>query len=156
MPTSSRSSAPARATTRAAGDRLCRALGREDLLGREHLATNAGRVEHRQEVVEELAPVLADEGVGYWEEVLTGAGVPCGAVATLAEALRSDVTAARGMVTSCPGSELETLGIPVRLSTTPGSIGRPPPGLGEHTDEVLRELGHTSEEIDSWRAAGVI
>jgi len=135
---------------------FCEAIGRPDLCEHPDYATNSDRVAHRRDLEGELQPLFQERPVAYWEETLGAAGVPCGRVRALHEVLDAERTSDRDMVVSMEDGGIDTLGVPVKLSASPGAVRNRPPKLGEHTDEVLRELGHGDEQIAAWRAAGVI
>ena len=136
--------------------RFCEAIGRPDLADDPDFATNADRVGHRERLEGELEPVFLEHAVAYWEEQLGTAGIPCGRVRALHEVLDRERAADRDMVVSLGGGELEALGVPVKLSASAGRVRSCPPRLGEHTEAVLSALGHTEEEMERWRAAGVV
>ena len=122
-------------------------------------ARNRDRVEHRELIDGLIQRELATRTRADWISALSEAGIPAGPINSVAESLRSEQTVVRDMVTTVRHPEidqLELLGIPFRFAATPASIRRPPPLLGEHTDEVLVELGVTSAEIAGLRADGVI
>jgi crotonobetainyl-CoA:carnitine CoA-transferase CaiB-like acyl-CoA transferase len=124
--------------------RLCAAVGREELAEDPRFATNAARMEHRPELVAELESALAARGTGEWVETLLEAGVPAGAIHDYREVFEDPHTLAREMVVEVDHpveGRVKALGIPVKLSATPGSVRRAAPLLGEHTGEVLREAG---------------
>ena len=135
-------------------ERFCAALGAEHLRADESFARNADRVAHRERLEEELAPLFLRHPVAYWEERLGAAGVPCGRVRALNEVIDRERGTDREMVVDVDG--LAFLGIPIKLSSSPGRVRGRPPRLGEHTATVLAELGHTEEEVAAWREAGVI
>jgi crotonobetainyl-CoA:carnitine CoA-transferase CaiB-like acyl-CoA transferase len=90
---------------------------------------------------------------------LGGAGVPAGAVRDVGEVLTDEQLLARCMVESVMHpvtGVVQVLGVPVKLSGTPGAIHRPPPRLGEHTGSVLEELGLSPTRVEELRQAGVI
>lgn len=134
--------------------RFCDAIGARHLVDDERFSSNAERVAHRDELAAALEGVLRARPVAYWEEKLGAASVPCGRVRALDRVLEAERDEARGMVVSVDG--LEVLGVPIKLSASPGAVHRRAPGLGEHTEAVLLELGHTEDEVAAWRAAGVI
>jgi crotonobetainyl-CoA:carnitine CoA-transferase CaiB-like acyl-CoA transferase len=126
----------------------------------ERFRTNRQRVTQ----YDELKPIL-DEVLGRgtrqsWIDRLQAAGVPCGSVRDLAEVFADPQLSARDMVASVEHAaigSMRLLGIPVKLSDTPGSIRTAPPTLGQHTAAVLRtELGMTDADIDALRAQGAI
>lgn len=135
-------------------ERFCAVVGVEHLLGHESFARNSDRVGNREQLEEELMPVFLKHPVAYWEEQLGAAGVPCGRVRALNEVIEGERNNDREMVVKVDG--LEVLGVPIKLSHSPARVRRGPPQLGEHTEAVLTELGHTDEEIAAWRDAGVI
>ena len=135
-------------------ERFCTVLGVQHLLGNERFTRNPDRVANREQLEKELTPVFLGHPVAYWEEQLSAAGVPCGRVRALNEAIESERRTGRDMVVEIDG--LEFLGVPIKLSRSPAQVKGRPPQLGEHTEAVLTSLGHTVEEIAEWRDAGVI
>jgi len=123
-------------------------------------ATNPERVANREALDAAIAERLAHHTAEFWLEALTAAGIPCGRINSVEQALNDPHTAAREMVRSVPhpsAGEVKMLGIPFRFSDTPASIRRAPPTLGQHTEEVLRdELELSDARIDALRTAGVI
>jgi formyl-CoA transferase len=115
-------------------------------------------MEHRPELVAELESALLERDTDEWVETLVEAGVPVGPIHDYREVVDDPHTRARDMVVELEHpaeGTIRTLGIPVKLSETPGRIRRPPPLLGEHTEEVLREAGVSPEEIAALRGTGV-
>jgi len=117
----------------------------------ERFATNQGRVTQYDELKPILAEVLRSDTRRRWITRLTAAGVPCGSVRDLQEVFTDQQLAAREMIASAEHATLgalKVLGLPIKLSATPGSIRIAPPTLGQHTDAVLKgELGFTAAEI---------
>jgi len=139
--------------------RLCQALQREDLLQDPRFGTQAERVHHRHTLI----PMLQAEALQYTTATLVAileeAGVPCAPVNTLDKVLRDPQTAAREMVREVPHPripDLQLLGLPIKLSDTPGDIRRPPPLMGQHTEEVLKDLGYSDADIRSLRERKVV
>jgi crotonobetainyl-CoA:carnitine CoA-transferase CaiB-like acyl-CoA transferase len=136
--------------TEALWRRLCEAVGRPELVDDPRFASNEERMAHRAELAAELETALAARGADEWIAVLSEAGVPCGPIHDYREVFADAHTQAREMearVTHPVEGEMRALGIPVKLSDTPGGIRRPAPLLGEHTAEVLREAGLDEAEI---------
>lgn len=125
----------------AANDRLFAklavALGRADWAGDARFATNAGRYEHREEILAEVARIVASRTKGEWIDILEAAGVPCAPVNTLPEMLAEPQTEAVGMLQPVPGMNLRLMGLPVMLDGKRPPVARRAPHLGEHTREVL-------------------
>ncbi|HLW46243.1 MAG TPA: CoA transferase [bacterium] len=138
--------------------RFCRAL---DLpyAADPRYATNAGRVAHRDELIPDLTRRFAAAPAASWLERLEPAGVPVGPVRGLAEVFQDPQVQALGLdaAVSHPAyGRLRTVGTPVAFSATPASLRLAPPLLGQHTDEVLAELGYSAGEIERLRGAGTV
>jgi crotonobetainyl-CoA:carnitine CoA-transferase CaiB-like acyl-CoA transferase len=138
---------------------LCRILGHEEWATDPRFARNEDRVRHRELLEALVGEQIATRSRADWIEAMSGAGIPNGPVSSVAEALSSPHAAARQMVTSIDHPTIGTflsLGLPMRLSENPTSIDRHPPLLGEHTDEVLMELGYDGDGIAALRAEGIV
>jgi crotonobetainyl-CoA:carnitine CoA-transferase CaiB-like acyl-CoA transferase len=138
--------------------RLCAALGREDLAGDDRYATNAGRVEHRDTLVPELEAAFASRTADEWVEALDAAGVPVGKVRSIPDALEAAAAAGRPAtirVDHPAAGPLDLVASPIWSDGEPPAA-TPPPLLGEHTAEVLAELGRTAAEIEALAERGVI
>jgi crotonobetainyl-CoA:carnitine CoA-transferase CaiB-like acyl-CoA transferase len=140
--------------------RLCEVAGRPALAREPRFATNAGRVEHRAEVIAALAPLLAARTTAEWIAALEEAGVPCGPINDLAQVFADPQVRHRGMRVEAPHPVAGTapmVASPIRLSATPVSHDVPPPTLGQHTREVLVELlGMDEAEVVALREKGII
>jgi crotonobetainyl-CoA:carnitine CoA-transferase CaiB-like acyl-CoA transferase len=123
-------------------------------------ATNPDRVTNRETLDTAIEAILRTRLAAQWLEKLTSAGIPCGKINSVAEALGSPHAKAREMVRTVEhptAGEVKMLGIPFRFSDTPASVRRAPPTLGQHTDEVLRDvLKLPDARIEELRAAKVI
>ena len=117
--------------------KLAVALGRDDWAKDPRFARNAGRYEHRAEILAEVARIVATRSKGEWIDILEAAGVPCAPVNTLREMLAEPQTEAVGMLQQVPGLELRLMGLPIMLDGARPPISRRAPQLGEHTREVL-------------------
>lgn len=139
--------------------RACQALDWGDLQEDPRFCTNDERVAHRH-----LLIGIIQERIGRMEireivEKLDAVGVPCGPIHTVDQVLNHPQVLAREMVLSVEHPvvrDLKMPGFPVKLSETPAQLKRHPPLLGEHTDEILRELGYHPEQINSLREQKVI
>jgi formyl-CoA transferase len=140
-------------------ERLCAALGRPDLLDDPRFAANIDRVRNRADLAAELGAVLSEKDTDEWVGLLLAAGVPAGPIRDYAQACADPHTRAREMVVEMAHpteGTVRALGIPVKLSETAGTIRRVPPGLGEHTDEILRSVGYTGADIAAMRTEGAV
>ncbi|HEV3060151.1 MAG TPA: CoA transferase [Vicinamibacterales bacterium] len=137
--------------------KFCAAAGL-DTGGR--FATNRERVTGYDDLRPLIAARLATETRQHWIDRLTAAGVPCGSVRDLRELFDDPHVLAREMLTSVIHptiGSLEVLGVPIKLSATPGAVRTPPPSLGQHTDAVLgHDLGFGRDAIARLREQGVI
>ena len=140
--------------------RFCQVAGRPDLAEDPRFVKNADRVRHRAVLVPLLEPVLKSRAKADWLPALEAAHVPCGAINSLDEVFADPQVQARGMVHRWQHplhADLPLVASPIKLSHTPVRTDRPPPLLGEHTDEVLAEvLGYDAARIAALRDQGAI
>jgi crotonobetainyl-CoA:carnitine CoA-transferase CaiB-like acyl-CoA transferase len=138
---------------------LCGALGRPDLPGDPRFAGGPARMKHREALIAELERTTAKEPRAHWLARLDAAGVPSGPINNYAEALADPHALARDMIVDLvhPGAgPIKALGVPVKLSDTPGAVDRPAPLLGQDNADVLTELGYSEAEQRSLKDSGVI
>jgi formyl-CoA transferase len=138
--------------------RLMRLMGREDLAADPQLADNAGRTRRAEELDGAIGAWTARRGLDEVLELLNGAEVPAGRIYSIADIARDAHYKAREMIQAVPVGAEEVLlpGIVPKLSATPGEIRWAGPKLGEHTVEVLLELGYDEEKQRTLRAKGII
>ena len=123
--------------------KFCEVAGRPDLASEPRFVKNADRVRHRAELVPMLETVMKTRAKADWLSALEAAKVPCGAINSLDEVFADPQVQARGMVTHWQHplrADLPLVSSPIKLEKTPVRTDRPPPMLGQHTDEVLGEL----------------
>jgi formyl-CoA transferase len=138
---------------------LCRVVERPDLLADPRFGDKGGRLRHRAELVAELEKTTAGEDRAHWLARLEREGIPSGPINSYPEALADPHTLARRMVVDLvhPGAgPVKALGVPVKLSETPGAVERPAPLLGEHSAALLAELGYSEAEQQALKSNGIV
>ncbi len=138
---------------------FCKALGIPELADSPDFATNPDRLANLPELVERIEERTKAETREHWLEILEEVGIPAGPINTVPEALADPQALAREMVVEVEHPTLGTLkalGPVVKLSDTPARVVSAAPDLGQHTDEVLSELGVGAREIVALRAEGVL
>ena len=139
--------------------RFCAAVERPELAEAPGFATNPERVKNLDRLVAILEPIFAQKTTAEWEERFRDCGALFAPVLTISQALAHPHTVAAGFVQSVEHPTLgpiPQLAPPIRMSRNPARIQGPPPLLGEHTHEVLGEIGFPAEQVRALEAAGVI
>jgi formyl-CoA transferase len=139
--------------------RLCEAISAKTLLQQSDYETSAGRSKHRDRLNAEIDGFLAKKTSNEWIETLNKAGVPCGPIYSIDAMFADPQVQHLGIATDVvkeAGKTFQVVGQPVSLSRTPSKIAAPPPELGQHTEEVLREFGFSAQEIAALRQSKVI
>jgi crotonobetainyl-CoA:carnitine CoA-transferase CaiB-like acyl-CoA transferase len=134
-------------------------VGLPELADDPRFASNPQRVANRVELIQRIEAALAARGSADWAEELSRVGIPAGAINSIDAALAHPQVQARDMVLSVEhptAGPLRMTGSPIKLSEYTASVRRPPPTLGQHTDEVLGELGYTVADIEAMRQEGVV
>ncbi len=134
--------------------RLAQMCGHPEWASDKRFATNGARVANRSEVVRLVAECIAERPAAEWFAKLDAAGIPGGPINRVAQALADVQAQHRTMVRTLGGVKL--VGSPVRIDDERADSDLPPPALGEHTDQVLAELGVEAEDRARLTAAGVI
>jgi len=138
---------------------FCEAIGRAELAADTRFATPHARMAHRDALVADIEKVTIGASRAHWLARLEAAGVPAGPIYTYAEALADSHALARDMIVDLdhPGAgAVKALGVPVKLSDTPGAVDRAAPLLGQDNAAVLTELGYSEAEQRTLREQAVI
>jgi len=139
---------------------FCIALRKWEWVDDIRFESNPKRVENRETLLPLIEEELVKKTCDEWMEILVEAAVPCGPVNDMEHLFADPQVKHRNMIAEVEHPTIGALrlgGIPIKYSETPGSIRRPPPLLGEHTDEVLSEvLDYSAEKREELRNAGVI
>ncbi len=140
---------------------LCRGLGRPEWAEEERYMTEQSRVENRLEIYEELKALIITKPTAHWQERLRAEGVPMAPVLTVPQAIEQEQVSHRDVLMRIPApdgveGELTVPGMGFMASEGTPAMQKPPPLLGQHTEEVLAEFGYGEEDIDALRDCGAI
>ena len=138
---------------------VCAVLGLPQLATDERYASNPQRVQHRDTLVSQLAAVFLQKSRDEWLKLLDAAGVPCGPINSVAEAFADPQIRHREMVlhlTDGKGQQIPQVACPIKMSDTPPQYQKPPPALGEHSTQLLQQLGYDAVAIVQLRAEGTV
>lgn len=140
--------------------KFCQVIGTEDLINDERFKTNPLRNENYDELRPLIAEAMTKKTTEEWLELLDKAGVPNGPINTVDKVLQDPQVLAREMVVEVEhpvAGKLKMPGVPIKLSDTPGSVRTPAPVLGQHTEEILKELlGYNDEQIQDLRDSNAL
>ena len=142
------------AANQANWERLCAAIGRDELVADPRFVEPRDRMNNVDELVSTLEGTFAQHTSDHWLEILEAAGVPAGPINDLAQVYDDPQVRAREMMVEIDhpvAGRVKNICIPIKLSETPGRFQRPAPTLGQHTDEVLRDLGCLPDQIEKLR-----
>jgi crotonobetainyl-CoA:carnitine CoA-transferase CaiB-like acyl-CoA transferase len=140
-------------------ERFCRALGGEVMIKNPDYTTGKARSANRKALNAEIDTYTEKKSSAEWIDIFNKAGVPCGPIYNIDQVFADEQVKHLGIAQSTPkkdGSPLNVVGQPMTLSRTPSKIVARPPGLGEHTDEVLTEFGFSAGEIAALRQAKAV
>lgn len=139
---------------------LCtKVLMQPDLIKDPRFLTMADRNANEPALKQIIEGITSKKTTDEWIKLLGQEGIPCGRVRRVGEVLESENTKAREMMVEVEDparGKMKLLGIPVKLSNTPGDIRLTPPLLGQHTEEVLKELGYSEEEVKELKSKGIV
>jgi crotonobetainyl-CoA:carnitine CoA-transferase CaiB-like acyl-CoA transferase len=139
---------------------LCHLIDQPELAQDERYATNPARVQHRAALIRCLEAIFTTRRAAEWVERLLQSGIPAGPINDIATIMNDPHIESRGLIQEMPltnGDHFRFVGSPLHLSQTPPTVRLPPPLLGQHTDEVLRDLlGMDDDGIAACRAEGII
>jgi crotonobetainyl-CoA:carnitine CoA-transferase CaiB-like acyl-CoA transferase len=139
---------------------FCPIMGIAEMMDDPRFATNAARVRHRDALIARLQEIFLTKTYEQWEDLLLQHGIPVGAINTIDQVVDHPQVKAREMIVESEhpvAGKIKMVGVPVKLSETPGKVREPAPLLGQHTDQVLHEyLGMDEAEIVALRHAGVV
>jgi len=139
--------------------KFCAVAGLKSIVDDPKFRTNANRVTHRASTLDHVQSAIATRTVGQWNAALTEVGIPCSPINTLAQLLEHPHTRANKTIMQydhVAAGRLNCVGHPVTFVGEERSVGLPPPMLGQHTDEVLKEMGLSPETIERLRREDVV
>jgi len=139
--------------------RMLTVIDAQHLADDPRFASNQERMAHRIELVNELEAVFITRPTDTWVQLLNAAGIPAGPLLDVVQMHEDPQARAREMVTEVEhplAGQVKTLGTPVKFHTTPGGVKRAAPMLGQHTQEVLAEVGYGEDAVQELIDAGVV
>jgi len=139
--------------------KFCIVVGLKMAIDDPKFATNAKRVENRKEITKIIGDIIATRDGEKWLKILTDAGIPCGPIYTIDKIFADPQVLHRQMLKELDhpkAGKIKIIGIPIKLSDTPGEVKIPPPLLSQHTQEILTELGYSSKDIKKLQKDEVI
>ncbi len=140
-------------------ERFARTVGLSELIDRPEYKENSNRVQHQQQLARDIEVVTSTQPRTHWLALLEEAGVPCGPIYNYAEVFADPHVQARELAQEMDhpvGGRIKVLGPAVKLSETPAQLARRSPLYGEHTVEILREIGYTEGDIQELSSTGAI
>jgi formyl-CoA transferase len=139
--------------------KFCDALGLNGIVDDPKFATNAQRVENRNEVVAIISKVIATKTMKEWLDIIEKAGVPCGPINTVDQVFSDPQVLARDMLVDVEHPEygkVKVTGPPIKFSETPAAVSTAPPSLGQHNETIYKELGLSGSDIEKLKEEKVI
>jgi crotonobetainyl-CoA:carnitine CoA-transferase CaiB-like acyl-CoA transferase len=139
--------------------RLIEVIEAPELISDQRFKQNADRMDHLDELTEVLQPYFRRRTSADWLTRFEKVGLPAGPIYNMKEVLENEQTQARNMLTEVPHRSLgsvKTLGAPVKFSRTPAGVRRGAPVLGQHTREILAEIGFSADEVEQMEREGVV
>lgn len=140
---------------------VCHAVGRSELTQDHRFTKRQDRLEYRQELKQTLEEAMSSNTAEYWRDQFNEAGIPAGCVSSVEQALAQEQIASRGLIATfddTPGldRDIKIARPGVKLNGQPIVTTTPPPALGQHTDELLEEMGFSHADIDQLKEKGVV
>ncbi len=139
--------------------KFCEVAGLQDSAEDPRFATNAKRVENRAELIPMISDVIKTKTMQEWLDALNEAGVPCGPIYTVDQIFQDPQVLARDMLVDVEHPKcgnIKVTGHPVKYSATPAAVETAPPMLGQHNDELLKELGYSDEDITRFKEEKIL
>ena len=140
-------------------ENFVKTLGREDLNSDSRFADMKSRNQHPGELKNIIEEITRQKATEEWVRIMEEAGVPCGRIRTIDQVLKDPHVQVRELVVEKEhptAGRIKMIGVPTKLSLTPGEVILPPPTLGQHTADILKRLGYSEPEITTFKENGVV